>query len=191
MAEADSGCIEWIKTNVLREEVVLEILKEVRGRISQRANVADGEVGALETQISKLRKEIANLAEAVALTGGSVEALAKKLSERQERLSDAEVRLRTLKVAPDVLKLEVRRLEADVRRRIDHFRELLDGDPEEARKVVEALLEGPATFTPVETRAGRRYKVEGRIATGALLQVLPGPQLERPQRDSKAATEID
>jgi len=54
-------------------------------------------------------------------------------------------------------------------------------DPDEARKVVEALLDGPATFTPIETPDGRRYKVAGRIATGALLQALPDPQRERPQ----------
>ncbi|MGH7436881.1 MAG: hypothetical protein ACRENE_14510, partial [Polyangiaceae bacterium] len=184
VAEADTGCIEWIKGNVLREEVVLEILKEVRERISKQCGESDGEVEALGTKIVKLRKEIANLAEAVALTGGSVDALAQKLSERQERLSGMEARLKMLKVAPGVLSLEVRRLEADVRRRIDYFRELLDRDTQEARKVVEALLDGPVTFTPMETPEGRRYKVEGRIATGALLQVLPGPQLERPQRDS-------
>jgi hypothetical protein len=120
----------------------------------------------------------------VALTGGSVEALAQKLSPRQERLSGMEARLKMLKVPPEVLKLEVRRLEAEARHRIDHFRDLLDRDREEARKVVEALLDGPATFTPIETAEGRRYKVEGRIATGALLQVLPGPQPERPQGDS-------
>jgi site-specific DNA recombinase len=130
------------------------------------------------------------LAEAVALTGGSVEALAEKLSERQERLSGMEARLKVLEVAPDVLKLELRRLESEVRHRIDHSRELLDRDAEEARKVVEALLDGPATFTPIETPDGKRYKVEGRIATGALLQVVPGPQRERPQGDSKSAMAI-
>jgi hypothetical protein len=184
VAEADSGCIEWIRKNVLQEEVVLEILREVRQRISQQCGESVGEVEALEIQIAKLRKEIANLAEAVALTGGSVDALAQKLSQRQERLSGMEARLKMIKVAPDVLKLEVRRLEAEVRHRIDHFRELLDGDPEEARKVVEALLDGPATFTPIETPDGKRYKVEGRIATGALLQALPSPQRACPQGDS-------
>jgi site-specific DNA recombinase len=184
VVEADAACIAWIKNNVLREEVVLEILKEVRQRISNQCDESDGQVEALETQVAKLRKEIANLAEAVALTGGSVEALAQKLSERQERISDMEARLKMLRVAPDVLKLEVRRLEGEVRHRIDHFRELLDRDPEEARKVVEALLDGPATFTPIETPDGRRYKVAGRIATGALLQALPDPQRERPQGES-------
>src|SRR3974390_290414 len=81
--------------------------------------------------------------------------------------------LKVLKVAPGVLKLEVRRLEVEVRHRIDHFRHLVDRDPEEARKVVEALLDGPATFTPIETPDGRRYKVEGWIATGACSRCYP------------------
>jgi hypothetical protein len=68
---------------------------------------------------------------------------------------------------------------------MDRFRELLDGDPEGARKIVEALLDGPATFTPIETPQGKRYKVEGRIATGALLQALPDRQRECPQGDTR------
>ena len=182
--EADSGCIEWIKEHVLREEVALEILREVRQRIGQHHAGADGEVERLEEQAAKLRKEIGNLAEAVAVTAGSVEPLARKLSERQERLSGIEARLKLLKVAPEVLSLEVRRLESCVRKRLEQFRELLDQDPAEARKVVEALLDGLMKFTPLETPEGKRYKVEGRIATGALLQVLPGPQRGRPQRES-------
>lgn len=106
----------------------------------------------------------------MALIAGSVQALAQKLSERQERLSSIEARTKLIKVAPSVLSLEVRRLEAGVRKRMDRFRELLDRDPEGARKIVEALLDGPATFTPIETPQGKRYKVEGRIATGALLR---------------------
>ena len=45
------------------------------------------------------------------------------------------------------------------------------GLPAEARKIVEALLDGPLKFRPVETAEGKRYEVTGRIATGALLQV--------------------
>src|SRR5208283_6245097 len=40
------------------------------------------------------------------------------------------------------------------------------------------LVGRPATFTPIETPDGRRYKLEGRTATGALLQALPDPQRE-------------
>ena len=47
------------------------------------------------------------------------------------------------------------------------------------------MRRGPATFTPIETFEGKRYKVEGRIATGALLQVLPDPQRECPQGDTR------
>ena len=173
---------------MLREEVILEIFVEVRERITHQHDGTEGEIEQLEESARSLRREIGNLAEALALTGGSVQTLAQKLSERQERLSDIEARLKLVKVAPEVLSLEVRRLEASVRTRLDHFKELLDGDLAEARKIVEALLDGPMKFTPITTQDGKRYAVTARIATGALLQVLPGPQLGRPYLDEFRTT---
>jgi hypothetical protein len=116
-------------------------------------------------------------------------------SARQERLAAAEARLQLLKAAPKVLSLEVRRLEAGVLKRIDQLREFLDRDPEEARKILDALLDGPMVFTPIATPEGKRYEVTGRVATGELLRVLSDPQRgrsgdaddpqsERPQRES-------
>lgn len=55
------------------------------------------------------------------------------------------------------------------------LRELLARDLGEASKVIESLLDGPMTFTPVETPKGRRYEVTGRIATGDVLRVLSSP----------------
>ena len=182
--EVNAGCATWLKDNILREEVVVEILKEVRRRIAVQAQDAGAETAQLEDRARRLRKEIENLAEAIARTNGSVPVLADKLAERQEQLSTIDARLKLQKTAPDALSLQVRRLEAEARKRIDHLRELLDGDQEEARKVLESLLDGPLTFTPIETADGRRYRVEGRVATGALLQVPPDPQCGRPQGDS-------
>lgn len=169
--EVDSALIDGIKV-VLREEVVLEILAEMRREISARTKDTSGEIPALEKQASDLKREIGNLAEAIALTEGSVGALASKLSQRQERLGDIDARLKLLKAAPSVLTLEVRRLEAKARARIKELREFLGRDVGESRKVISSLLDGPLKFTPITTAEGRRYKVEGRIATGDLLTAL-------------------
>jgi site-specific DNA recombinase len=138
------------------EEVVLDILAEVRQRVIEQTSDAGTEIGQLEELVTNLRREITNLAEAVALTKGGVTALAEKLSARQERLAAAEARLQLLKAAPEVFSLEVRRLEAGVRKRIDQLREFFDRDTDEARKILDALLDGPMTFRPIETPEGRR-----------------------------------
>lgn len=112
-----------------------------------------------------------------------------------------------MKAAPEVLSLEVRRLEAGVRKRIEDLHELLDRDVEDARKVIESILDRPMKFTPVETAEGRRYEVTGRIATGDVLRVLSGssgaqeeadttrtgsyPQRERPYVDELRTAIID
>ncbi len=166
------------------EGVILEILREVRERVTAQSKDSSTEVGQLEEQATRLRRETMNLAEAIALTNGGVQALAEKLSERQERLSTIDARLKLLKAAPGVISLEVRRLEAGVRKRIADLNAFLERDTEEARNVVESLLDGPLTFTPLETDEGRRYLVQGRIATGDILRVLSDPQHERPQGDS-------
>jgi site-specific DNA recombinase len=182
--DVNAKCVAWLKDRLLREEVVLDILAEVRHRVAEQTTDAGSEIGQLEEQVTALRREITNLAEAVALTKGGVTALAEKLTARQERLATAEARLQLLKAAPEVLSLEVRRLEAGVRKRIDSLHEFLDRDTEEARKIIESLLDGPMTFTPIDTPEGRRYEVTGRIATGEILRVLSDPQRERPQRES-------
>jgi hypothetical protein len=172
----NAKCVSWLKERILREQVVLDILAEVRQRVAQQTTDAGSEVGQLEEQATTLRREITNLAEAVALTKGSVTALAEKLAARQERLASTEARLQLLKAAPEVLSLEVRRLEVGVRKRVEQLREFLDRDPEEARKILDALLDGPMVFTPIATPEGKRYEVTGRIATGDVLRVLSDPQ---------------
>ena len=181
--EVNDGCVDWIKENVLREEVVVEILKEVRRRVLTQTTAAGSEIPDLEKEGTRLRREVSNLAEAIARTGGSVAVLADKLNERQDRLTSLDARLALLKSAPDVLALEVRRLEAGARKRIADLRGLLQRNQDDARAVMESLLDGPLTFTPIQTAEGKRYKVDGRIATGALLQAPSYPQCERPHVD--------
>jgi predicted nucleic acid-binding Zn-ribbon protein len=136
---------DLVKEEILREDVILEILAEVRQRIVAQTAGSGAEGSDLEKQATTLRREISNLAEAVAMTGGSVKALAEKLSERQDRLGNLEARIKLLKAAPGVLSLEVRRIEAGLRKRLAGLPEVIERHPEQARAVMASLLAVPSS----------------------------------------------
>ena len=77
-------------------------------------------------------------------------------------------RLELIHTAPSVLSLEVRRLEKEARARLADLQGLLDRNPTEGRKALEALLTGPLKFTPIDADGGRRYRVEGSASVGAM-----------------------
>jgi hypothetical protein len=76
------------------------------------------------------------------------------IAEREKALRDVEARLAALAAAPGALNLETRRLEKEARRRLADFRALLDRNRQEARVDLDALLEGPLSFAPVQTPEG-------------------------------------
>jgi hypothetical protein len=63
-----------------------------------------------------------------------------------------------------VVDLEVRRLAKEARSRLEDLRGTMQRNPDEARKVMEAMLKGPITFTPIETSDGKRYRIRGAVA---------------------------
>jgi hypothetical protein len=90
------------------------------------------------------------------------------IAEREKRMRKLQVRIEALRTSPTVIGSELSELEKEARHRLDNLREILGRNPEEARKAVGALLNGPLSFTPVQTEAGKRYEIQGSIATGAL-----------------------
>ena len=62
-------------------------------------------------------------------------------------------------------------MEREARRRLRDLRGLLERNPDEARRALEALLDGPLRFQPTETPAGRRYEIRGKIAVGTQIPV--------------------
>ncbi len=103
------------------------------------------------------------------------EAIVNGIAERQEQLSALEARLRTAKAPPSALDLEVRRLETKGRRRLGDLRAMLERNPDEGRKALETILEGPLWVTPIETPEGKRYKIEGVVALDTVVAVESKP----------------
>ncbi len=82
-----------------------------------------------------------------------------------------EAELATARTAPSVVDLETRRMEREARERIGALRGLMTRNPTEARKVLEAILDGPLIMTPTKTKVGRRYDITGRVAVANLTRI--------------------
>ncbi|MBI2375114.1 MAG: recombinase family protein [Deltaproteobacteria bacterium] len=169
----DSAVIEWIQSNVLREEVVIEVLGIVRERLAERAKSSGADLVKLGQDKARLQKEITNLADSLADMGRS-KVLTERLAQKEGQLEQIVGRLEAARAAPGAIDVETRRLEATARQRLGDLRALLKQHPTQARKAIEALMpkDGRLTFEAVRGGDGPRYKVTGKIATEASLRQL-------------------
>ena len=165
----DATVVTWVTTNVLKEEIIDEALKEVERRLRERSKSASSELGGLEREAAELREELGRLGVAVTKSKTKVDALVQLMDERQERLRVVEGRLRAAKAAPEAISLEVHRLRREARERIQGVRETLTRNPTEGRRVVEAVFEGPLKATRIQTPDGPRFQIEGTASVGKML----------------------
>jgi site-specific DNA recombinase len=170
VAGVDAAVVRWIEENVLSEEVVIEALREVRRRLAERASTVDVERPRFEAEARKLEKEIASLVAAIA-SGDPPAALVQAISDKEKRRNDLLARMEAMKAAPAAVDMEAKRLEQEARRRLSDFSALLERNPEEGRRALRALLDGPMRFAAVEVAEGRRFRFEGAVKLGAI--VLP------------------
>lgn len=175
VAKVDAVVIDWIRENVLTEAVITGALAELRRRIKARSSTSATEVEDLRKQAANLRKEIDRFVCAIASSDTPPTALVKALSEREEQVRGVDARIRVLQTAPSALDLEVRRLEKTAREKLAEFQSVLGRNPDQARKVVAALLKGPLTFSPTETDEGHRYRVQGELTADGLITIDSDP----------------
>ena len=79
-----------------------------------------------------------------------------------------------MRAMPGQIELQVDHLEHEARTRLDDLRAVLVRNPAEARRLVEALLAEPITFT-AKTEGAHRFELSGSIATGAGFRNLGDP----------------
>lgn len=167
----NAGVIDWIKSNILSDELVLDTLKEVRRRLAASAKRSDKEIPTLEAKAHKLQAQIANIVDAIAETpkGDQRAALVDGLGERQEELNALKARIAAIKAAPETVQLEVRRMEVEAKARILQLREALEANPKEARAFLGAVFGGRLTATPLVDQRGPRFLIEGTASVGRML----------------------
>ena len=169
METVNEAVIGWIQQNMLSEEVILEVLQEVRRRLAERAKMTTTDTPRLQQEAAQLRAEISRLVGALAATEHKPEPIVVAIAERQDRLSALEARLRAAKAAPEAIQLEIRRMEGEVRKRLQDLRGMIERNPAEARKVVQTIFAGPLRFSPVKTEDGKRYQIEGEASVVKML----------------------
>jgi site-specific DNA recombinase len=167
VAGVDAAVVDWIRSNMLTEEIVSAALLEVRKRLAARREAPNAEREALEAEAKRLRTELDRLVMALA-AGAESPTIGTAIAEREKRLAEVCARQELVAAAPAVLDLEVRRLEKEARARLGDFQKLLGHNVAEGRKALEALFDGPLRFTPSQIGEGRRFLVEG-AAAGAFL----------------------
>lgn len=160
--------LDWIQVNLLSEELIVEVLKEVKTRLLERTKMTSSGVTELERDAAKLRVEIDRLVGALASSDAKPDAVIQAIAERQERLANLDARLRATRTAPEAIKLELHRLEAEARKRIADLREVAARNPDGAREVIAAVFDAPIKVTATQTAEGKRFWLEGEAVVGRL-----------------------
>lgn len=155
----DDVVLGWIERHVLNEELMLDVLDELRRRVAVRTEEAPAELAVVQKEAEGLHAEIRRLTDALA-TGAQSSAVIQAVAEREQRLRKLEARIEVLQAAPKAVELEVHRLRREATDRLTKLRELMAGNVAEARGVLEALLDGPIVCTPVN----RTYQMRAPLA---------------------------
>jgi hypothetical protein len=154
---------------LLKEEIMEEVIREVRCQLAQQSSRADTEAPKLEREARELRAQNQRLVQAIAL-GHESPTIVKEIAVREERLAEIDRLRAVLRSGPGTVDLQLRRLEREARTRLENLRGLVARNPDEARPALESLFDGPLTFTP----EGRRYRIEGAVSFGEALCTTAG-----------------
>ena len=165
----DAAVIGWIEKYALNEGIIESIFAELRRLVTAGQKTSTSDVPKLEKEERQLKVEVGRLANALASTDQKPEAVIAAIAEREAKMAQLRGRIEAMKAAPTVLTTEMARLEKTARTRLKDLRGLLTKNPEEARRVLEALLQGPLKLLPVETPEGMRFEIEGNVSVGTLL----------------------
>lgn len=179
--DVDTALLDFIGSEILNEATIVETLREVRRRLAERSKDASRDEVELTAQVKKLRAEIERLAEALMATDDRPATIVRMMASREAQLTEIEGRLSASRAAPGAVDLEVRKMEREAKVKLRDLRALLVSAPEDMRRAVEALLDGPISFEPVSDLDGdrqvTRYRLTGKLAIGACVCATEGVSL--------------
>ena len=157
----DAAVLEWIRDNVLNEEIIAMTLDELHSRLGSQAEISASELPEIEAQIGSTKAELERLSNALLGVNEKPEIVMRMIAEREHKLAALHVRLANARASPASLVLDAQGLEHAARERLDDLPALFSRHPEAAHRVMEAMLAGPLKFTPVENR----YQIDGQVGS--------------------------
>ena len=104
-------------------------------------------------------------------------AIVQAIADRENQVLVAKGRLEALRTAPKILEGNLSGIEEEARKRLADLQGLIRANPEQGRRVLESVLDGPLTFTPAtEADGARRYLITGKaIGAKALFTTASDP----------------
>lgn len=162
----DAAVIAWVEEHVLREDMILDVLAEVRRSIAARARSND-ELPRLTKEVRRLEAEIETFTNALLVVDAKPASIVRTIAEREEQLAQVKAQITMAKTAPAVLDLEVRRMQTVARRRLSEFKTMLGTSPTEGRRALQAILDGHLAMRALPDE--RRYEIRGALAMGGAM----------------------
>jgi len=160
----DAAVVEWIRVNLLDEDMISNVVQELRERMGNRAKPETPKAPEIEAEVSQVRTEMERLSQAIVSTSDAPTMLVEMLKEREKRLGLLEEKLAQSRASPDTPAIDMANIDAIARERLRDLVAMMQRHPEAARKAIEAIVAGPLRFIPIETGQGRRYRIEGPMA---------------------------
>jgi len=161
----DAAVVEWIRVNLLDEDMISNVVQELRERLGNRAKPETSNAPEIEAEVSQVRTEMERLSLAIVSTSDAPTMLVEMLKEREKRFGELEERLAHARASPEKPQIDMANIDAIARERLKDLVSMMQRHPEAARKAIEAIVAGPLRFIPIETGQGRRYRIEGPMAS--------------------------
>jgi hypothetical protein len=139
IGEVEASVIDQIKRKWITQDMVTEIMAELRETLTAQVRESALDADAIEAELGRLRGEQKNLASAVATGGDAIPELLSELRRRNERIRTLEIDLGAARRTPTMVEEMLAKSEANARRRVEALRELLD-NPADARDVFESVF---------------------------------------------------
>lgn len=169
VADVDAAVIEWFRRNVLSEAVIRTVMVRLRARLAGDKHPLAAELEQLDGRARRLRGELERLTQAIASASGPLATLVAGVETRQAELDRLAARREEIGDPEQLTHLSARRLEQRARARLGELHGLLTDHPQQARKVLEAVLVGPLRWTATRTPEGARYQISGQATVGRFM----------------------
>ena len=92
VTDVDGAVTDWIAKNVLREELVIETMREIRSRLAERASMSKHEEPGFHERARILRTELQRLGEALVAADEKPHTIVRMIAEREKVFTEVEAR---------------------------------------------------------------------------------------------------